>query len=365
MKRRSDNEGSIYKTPSGKWRAQVTLDGRRLGATSATKAEAIEWIRKTKGQIDQCLTYSSSQTDYKTFVEGWLAQKEHSVRLHTYESYERVTRLYIIPFFGKSKFKDITPSKVQRFSDHMREEKVGGATIYLTHVILHGSLDYAVKIGLLTYNHCDRVNPPKYESREKKIWTEEQVSTFLLYVQGHRHEHLYFLAFTTGMRQSELLGLQWADIDWLGKTLSIKRQAIKPSAGQVRLDRPKTRNGVRIVDLSNSDIAALRSQEEKVHQLRKSTDWTEMELVFPSLRGTVLNGNRLTTEFETLSERAGLPVIRFHDIRHTAASLMLNNGLPVLIVSRRLGHSKAWSPWMCTGITSPAVSGKRQTSWSG
>jgi integrase len=170
----------------------------------------------------------------------------------------------------------------------------------------------------------------------------DQVTQFLIAAQGSSNEALYYLAIHTGMRQGELFGLKWADLQWDKGDLRIQRQVKRvPGQGWVFAD-PKTRKGRRTIKLGDEILQLLRAHKkhQEAQKVVAGELWMENCLIFPSSRGTPLNQSNLRKEFLKILDGAKLPPIRFHDLRHTAASLMLNNGVPPIVVASRLGHSK-------------------------
>jgi hypothetical protein len=169
-----------------------------------------------------------------------------------------------------------------------------------------------------------------------------QVSHMLISAMGDRNEALYHLPATTGMRQSERLGLRWSDLDWEGCSLQIQRQLKLTNSAHYYYEPPKTKAGRRTVVLGKKTIEKLREHHERqqLERIQAGQKWVEKDLIFPSSIGTPMDQANLLKEFKQLIKAAGLPEIRFHDLRHSAASLMLNHGIPVIVVSRRLGHSK-------------------------
>ena len=145
------------------------------------------------------------------------------------------------------------------------------------------------------------------------------------------------------MRRGELLGLQWKDIDWTKRQIYVRRGVFHPAGGGFVFQPPKTKLGKRTVQLGQGITDQLRAQLQLVNFMRKSArdKWQENDLVFPSDVGTPIGGDRITHEFPILAKMAGLPVIRLHDCRHTAASIMLSHGIPPIIVAGMLGHSLA------------------------
>lgn len=144
------------------------------------------------------------------------------------------------------------------------------------------------------------------------------------------------------MRQMELLGLKWTDIDWVKQTLKVERQLERSTIDQVKFVQPKTNYGRRSLALGDQTITVMRRHYERQNEERKAAGerWSEYGLIFTTKTGTPINYRNLVRAFKLLLQNAGLPSIRFHDLRHTAASLMLNHGIPVIVVSRRLGHTK-------------------------
>ncbi len=153
-------------------------------------------------------------------------------------------------------------------------------------------------------------------------------------------EALLHLAASTGMRQMEILGLKWSDLDWIKKTLKVERQLVRGEG--VQFSQPKTRHGRRIVVLGDRTIENLRRQYDRQNGARRKfgESWSKHGLIFTSANGSPIHFRVLMRYFKNLLKAAGLPEIRFHDLRHTAASQMLNHGIPVIVVSRRLGHAR-------------------------
>jgi integrase len=170
----------------------------------------------------------------------------------------------------------------------------------------------------------------------------DQATQFLIAAKDSPHEALYTLAIHSGMRQGELFGLKWEDLQWHDGELKIQRQVKRiPGSGWTFAD-PKTKRGRRTIKLGDETLKLLRVHKEhqETQRLLKGKRWVENGLIFPSSVGTPLNQSNLRKDFLKVLDRASLPKIRFHDLRHTAASLMLNNGIPPIVVSSRLGHSK-------------------------
>ncbi len=342
-KRRSAGEGTINQLPSGSWRAQVSLKGKRLSHTAPNQQGARDWIRKIQAQIEQGLTYDDERTTLGKFLEGWLAIRKSQLRLATYEQYAWVSQIYLQPNLGKTRLKDLSSGQVQNFYDQLAKSGKGIRSIRVAHAVLHSCLVQAKNLGLIARNPTEFCKVPKQEKKDLNIWTEDQVIKFLGFVHGHKNEHLYHLALATGMRRGELLGLKWEDVDWMHQKLLIKRQCFHPKGGGFLFQPPKTKLGKRSIRLGSGLIEHLRSQLYNIDMMRKisKNKWREHDLVFPSILGSPQGADSLTHEFQDLIKASGLPSIRFHDCRHTAASIMLSHGIPPASVAEMLGHSMA------------------------
>ena len=253
------------------------------------------------------------------------------------------TRLYILPNLGNIKLKDLRPDQIQWMYNRMLEQNVGIPTVLKVHGVLHSALAQAEKMGMISRNPVSATQPPKEPAREMAILNEIQVSQLLIALHGHRLEAVIHLAIVTGMRQMELLGLKWTDLDWIRKTIKVERQLDRPDGEGVQFSAPKTRYGKRSVALGRKSIDVLRSHYERQQgdRQRVGENWNVHDLIFPNRDGGPMDPRNLLRDFKIVLRNAGLPVIRFHDLRHTAASLMLNNGVAPIIVSRRLGHARA------------------------
>jgi len=339
MAKRSHGEGQLSKRANGSYTARVTLDGRRISKTFRLRRDALKWIVTMRGQGQQGLTYDSAKTTVGELLTRWLKIKATQSRPATIETYNRITRTYIQPAIGKLKLKDLSSARVQKLYDDMARRGIGVPTIKFAHVILHGFLKHAKKIGLVAQNWSEMADVPRSEKFEVQVWDENQVNAFLLRCDS---DPFFRLAFSTGMRLSEILGLQWKDIDWAGEMLKITRQVYRPIGGGFVFRPPKTTRGTRTIRLGRGLLEALSFQfRNTIPDMRAAAgdSWRENDLIFPTRTGTPRNRQHITEHFHHLTRAAGLPIIRFHDIRHTAASIMLLHGEPPVRVAGILGQS--------------------------
>ena len=342
-KKRANGEGTVNKLPSGSWCAQLSLEGKRMSKAFATQKEALTWIRKMRGQVDEGLTYAYTKLTLGEFMKDWLTSTQSSKRPSTWKQQSQATKKHILPRLGAIKLTSLKAEHIQAFYNKLLEEGTGIYTILKIHDILRSALQHANRLGILNRNPASVVNVPKAPAKEMAILDESQVSQFLVSVTGHRWEALFVLAIGTGARQMELLGLKWSDVDWTRQTIKIERQLQRPDRSEARFAAPKTRYGKRTIPLGERSIAILRNHYrlQQAEQKAAGDAWQDNGLIFTTSNGTPIHPRNLLRDFKILLRNAGLPEIRFHDLRHTAASLMLNNGIAPIAVSRRLGHAKA------------------------
>lgn len=339
-KRRYNNEGTVSLRPSGRHQAQLTLDGHRLTKTLDTKREANRWLREMANKKDAGLTASGASLTFSEYLKQWLGWKRSDVKRKTWDQYELIIRKHIVPTLGNRKLLEIRPIDLQRLYSTKRECDVSPRIIQLIHSVLHNSLNRALRLGMISQNPANAVDRPRTPEKEMKIFSEQEGYRFLFEAKGHRLYALFRLAITSGMRLGELLGLKWSDVDWASSSLQISRQLQRSPKGGIELSKPKTAHSVRTVQLGGETLIALMEHFEKNTQQFRDEP-ASSHLVFVSKQGNALRSRGVQKAFKAILEKAGLSEIRFHDLRHKAASLLLSKGMPVLDLSRQLGHSRA------------------------
>jgi integrase len=340
-KRRTKKEGSIWRDKK-KWRAAVMVDGKRITRNFDTKTECSAWIREMQAQVERGMTYRKSSITLGTFVQQWLSVHKTTLAPKTAMQYEQLVQDYILPQIGKIKLRELKLDSIEAHYTVLQEDGLSPRSVRFVHSILHKCLNDAIRRGYVGYNAAHGATLPRIEPNEMSILDEEEVLRFLITIQGSSHEALYILAIKTGMRRGELLALKWSDLNWKMGTVSIQRQVQRITGQGMVFRPPKTRASRRTIQLGEQTLQTLRDQFERCKTLQKIAGniWKEHNLIFPSTVGTPLGGSNVLKDFKSQLEKAGIKEIRFHDLRHTAASLMLNNGVPVLVVSKILGHSK-------------------------
>jgi len=340
--RRGNHEGSLYfhKTRN-RWCAQVTLNGHRITKYGKTRVECREWIKEMIAKVNAGLTYEGMQFTVEGFLEAWLNGKELSRRPKTVLQYRQVAHQHILPQIGGMQLQDVHPSHLKQLYALKRDEGRGARTVQLIHAVLHNAFKQAVLEGILGRNPADAVERPRVEQSEMQTLHENQARQFLLAAMGSPFETIYYLALTSGMREGELLGLKWSDLDLNKSTLFVQRQLQQiPGQGYV-LVPPKTKAGRREIKLGQGTLTQLEAHRErqKLAKTNAGEKWQENDFIFPTSLGTPLDHKRVRKEFKRILKSANLPNIRFHDLRHTSLNALLDHDVPVNAVQKRAGHA--------------------------
>ncbi len=346
-RKRGNGEGSISRRKGGGWMAQYTLytaEGRkRKTLYGKTRAEVADRLAKAVSDRKDGLVFDAGSLTVGEYLDRWLADSvSDTVRLTTYQGYERICRLHIKPALGRIKLKDLTVIHVRGLYKERLESGLAPRMVQLVHVLLHKALTQAVMDGLIPRNVTEAVKAPRPEKKEIQPLSPEQARVLLATARGDRFEALYMLAISTGMRQGEMLALKWEDINFDARTLQVKRTLSTATGGGFKFGAPKTARSRRSIKLPGTALSALRQHREvQFEERRKLTGLvTDYGLVFTSRVGTpVYRQDLITRSFKPLLKRAGLPDIRFHDLRHTCATLLLVKGIHAKLVQELLGHS--------------------------
>ena len=276
----------------------------------------------------------------------WLPGKANTLAESTWHGYRRKIERHVLPTLGKTPIRRLKVDQLDNLYDSKLRPVDPGVkalapkTVLEIHQIIRGALNDAVKRGMLTRNVAAAAHAPRLRSipkHEAQSWTAVQVSVFLQAAVGHRLFPAFWLAANTGMRRSELLGLRWTDIDFDKATVSINRGLVAVGY-ELCESRGKTANSRRSIDLDPATVEVLTAWRGWV-DLEQRISGNECPSVFTSVDGGPVHPHAISQTFERIVRRAELPVIRFHDLRHTHATLLIKEGVPVKVVSERLGHA--------------------------
>jgi integrase len=342
MSRRGNNEGTIYKRKDGRWTAAVGLEnGSRKTFYGRTRQDVSAKLTAALQTRQNGLALPKEKKRLDQFLEEWLRDSaKPSVRRTTYEGYERIVRLHVSPALGQLRLARLTPQHIAKLYRALLDKGLAPKTVRLIHAMLHRALRQAVRWGLLAVNPADSVDAPRIDRREFRTLDLAETRTFLSAAASDRLSALYVVALTTGLRQGELLGLRWSDVDLDRAILAVRQQVMKLS-GEWVYSEPKTSKGRRTVALPGMTVTALRQHKVRQAEERlRCGEWEDHDLVFPNLVGRPIEKqNLMRRSFRPILQHAGLPPIRFHDLRHSAATLLLGEGVHPKVVQERLGHS--------------------------
>lgn len=263
----------------------------------------------------------------------------------TWDGYRRKIERHILPAIGRVPIRRLRPDHLEKLYDQKLhpvdgQRPLAPKTVLEIHLIIRGALNDAVRRGIVSRNVALAAHAPKIRSIprvEQHAWTAPQLQAFLREAAGHRLFPAYWLLASTGLRRSELLGLQWTDVDLDAATLSVNRGLV--SVGyELHESRGKTSNSRRAIDLDPTTVDVLSAwhawqRTEQAAVGIQPTGW-----VFGDAAGHPVHPHSISQTFERITARAGVPMIRLHDLRHTHGTLLIKAGVPVKVVSERLGH---------------------------
>jgi len=345
--KRGQNEGSIYKRPDGRWCAQVNLgyvDGKRKRKYlyGDTRAEVAKQMTTILRDVQQGIPVATERLTVTAFLDRWLEDYvKPSVRPSTYADYETTARLHLKPVIGRIGLTRLTAQDVQKMMNEKIRAGVPVATVRHTRLILSIALGRAMKWRLVAINAASLVEAPRTEQSESRPLTPEQTMKLLKSIRGDRLEALYTVAVAIGLRRGEALGLTWDCIDFDAATLTVRFQLQRIDKVLVRVE-PKTARSRRTVALPSVVVDALR--RHKIRQLEErllaGSRWQDTGYVFTTTIGTPLDGRSVTRFFTDALTRAELPHVRFHDLRHGCATLLLTQGASLRAIMETLGHSQ-------------------------
>ena len=348
-KGRANGEGTIYEYPkdSGIWYAQISLDdGSRRKRRASSQREAREKLRQLMAELERGVDLAAQQPVVAQWCQTWLETFAINLKPNIKEDYAAVIRRYIADApIGRRRLSQLTPADVQAWVNAL-SAKVAPQTVRNAHARLHKALVVAVRQRYIARNVADDIELPSGRPPPIKPLDFEQACALLEVVDGHRLAALYRLAINLGMRQGEILGLTWDALDLDAGTIHVYRQLRRVRNGKETrefvLQTTKTKAGERLLQL-DEDLVMILREHRRVQQeeaaLRRKQWKNVLNLVFVTETGAPIHISDLTKHFKSALKRAGLPIIRFHDLRHTAATLMLANGVSLVTVSKILGHS--------------------------
>jgi len=340
--------GHIRQKSKGSW--QITIDTgngpdgerRRHFETvhSSRKSDAQKRLTELLASLDKGVYTPPGRLTVAEHLTNWLAgYVKTNCQLCTQDGYQNIVEHHLIPALGQVQLKRLHPQAIQSYYGKA-VEKLSARTVHKHHRLLSQALKYAVRQGYLGRNPCELVDPPSWKGKPMRTLTPGEVEVLFDTAKDSHFYPLYYSAVSTGLRQGELLGLRWRDVDLDFLSISVS-QVLYKRRGICQFKEPKTAHSRRRVAMTPKLALFLREYRAERERLYRELgkELTLDCLVFAYPDGRPLDPSVLSHEFARLAKQAGVSGVRFHDLRHTFASLMLLRGAKPKVISEALGHS--------------------------
>jgi integrase len=365
---RGHHDGYYRQRKDGRWECMFTLpNGKRRSVYGKSRPDVRAKMEAALDEARKGIDARGKRQTLAQFLDAWMSETQTpKLRPSTLASYDSYIRTHITPALGHITLGELTAQDVQRFlnglsrdgrvrclkPDKRQTQPANGAkqrersglsprTVAYIRAILRAALGQAMRWGYVERNVAALASPPRQQPKEVKALSAGDAQRLMDATREDRLGELFAAALYTGMRQGELLGLRWPDVDLDAGTVRV-RQAVQKVDGQWQFVEPKSVNGRRTIPLAPPVVDVLRRQKERVRAMRRDADtaWQEFGLVFPSALGTPLDSSNVTHHLQHQLEAAGLPRVTFHALRHTCGSLLHQEGVPARTIMEILGHSQ-------------------------
>lgn len=354
-----NGRGNLRQRPDGRWEYRIVI-GRDSGTGKLirksfygkTATEAQQKMKEASADLVMGAYVEPSKMTVGQWLDTWHSEYMGSVKGRTAERYESAIRVHLKPSLGATKLCKLTAPMIQAMYNRMHKERLADPKAGLSpksiknvHGVLHEALKKAVKLGYIRVNPCEGCELPRIEKHEIKPLTDTDAGKFLKAIQGHKYEALFTVMIFSGLRQGEALGLRWSRVDLKAGTIRIdcqlQKERIRGGGGAYKLVETKTSN-VRTITLPPSVVSVLKAHKKKQaeYKLFMGKDWgNEWDLVFTHEDGKHLSSVTTYGCFKVIAKKIGEETSRLHDLRHTYATLALQNGDDIKTVSEALGHT--------------------------
>ena len=350
-KKRANGEGNIRKRKDGRWEGRFTAGhnpatGKQIikSVLGKTQAEVKEKLKKAMNDAQKVDFTKSGKYTVGIWMDEWFENvAKIKVRASSHQTYRGYIDNHIKPNIGNIPIEKLTTMDLQKFYRKLltkgRVERIeakdqpkglSAKTVRNINQVISSAMDLAVAQKIIPANPTNACALPKIEHQEMQTIPAEQLQAFLQEAKATGVYEMYYIELATGLRRGELLGLKWQDIDWKNGVIKVRRQVARVD-GQIKEAPLKTKNSYRAVSISPQAIEVLREQKRK----------TNDTYVFPSPNGGPISPDSVNNMLKRVLERAGIPKVRFHDLRHTFATIALQNGVDIKTVSGMLGHFSA------------------------
>jgi len=353
-KKRSNGEGSICRRSDGTWQAQATVGfdpatgkSKRKTFYGKTRKEVVDKMQKVLVEFKTGNYIEPTALTIGQWLDDWHQGRKPHISENTHELLGTMIRCHLNPVLGAIRLKDLRTRDIQKLLNEKfssgRVDGRGGLsprTVKHIHSALNGALRQAVKERLLLHNPCEGVELPRKVNREMRTFSREDLQLFLAKTKNHPHYPAFLLTIGTGLRRGELLGLRWSDVDFHKGMLSIKQQIVRGRHGLL-FGEPKTPKSKRSIALHKELIDVLKAHKKQQNEVRLllGAAYADHGLVFCREDGMPLDPCQFARQFGAAVKRAGLEKIRFHDLRHSYATLSLEAGVSLKAIQEVLGHT--------------------------
>lgn len=370
---RANVDGTVYQRKDSRWEAAgyVLAPGntrRRVRVYGTTRKEALAKLTEKIAASNRGLPIPSAQGSLAAYLTYWLeAVAVHQLRENTHTRYTACVDRYLVPGLGKKKLAKLSAKDIRTWLNHLRttcqccargidagrdeprccavgsccSKRLSPLTLTYIHSVLKSALEHAVREEEIPRNVARNVRTGTPRPRRFEPLTAEEARAFLAATSNHRLNALFELALRTGLRKGELLGLRWEDLDLVGGTASIRRTLQRTNSGGLTALPTKTESSERRIALPTPCLRSLEQHRSRQLQEREAAgeSWQNSGYVFTRPNGAPIEGTTLTRHFTTLLRRARLRRIRFHDLRHSTATLLLEQGVELVVIKELLGHA--------------------------
>ena len=347
MKRRGNNEGSIYRRKDGRWEARIVVgykangQPKRKSIYGETRRDVAEQLNSQLNDKQQGLLSDPKGHTLGSYLAEWLEIRSNDVAPTTTNTYRCALKKF--DPLGRLPLDQLSPFQVEQVYASMLREGLSPRTVQISHSTLYSALQDAVRWRLLPRNCMNNVKAPRQRRKEIKVWTAGEITRFLEFTRHHRLYALFYLALCTGMRRAELLALQWDDVsveEGRAGRILVRRNLVSAN-GTIVIKEPKTAASRRDIYVSDDVLEVLNE-----HRRRQAADrallgeaWSLDEVVFSSEVGGYLDPNNLSRSFRRLVKKAEVTDVGLHALRHTHASILIKQGFDPKVISERLGHT--------------------------
>ncbi len=377
LRRARNGAGSVRYLDNGKVRIYFMMPfnpvtGKppyRASVDAETEEKARLIMSKRIAAVSEGTYEKPSFMKLSVWLEKYTSEYMDNVKPNTKIEYQNTIKRYILPNLGKYRLFELNPSLIKGvYNQLQKKSKRGGLsakTIKNVHALLHSALDKAVFLKYIPVNPSAGVTLPRAEKHKMQIIQDDDVKRFLDAISGHRFEYVYYVDMFTGVRQGELLGLTWKDIDFKNNTITVnkqlQRERVKGGAWKlvsVKTDNGSGNKGVRVLTVAPAVMDVLRHVKATQAQwkLNLGNEWNnEMNLVFTNEYGGHLTGSGVYKALKTLVTDLGLDAVRFHDLRHSFVLYALQSGDSIKEVQEALGHTTITTTMDTYGHISPQM----------